>query len=56
MNGSTKIRPTHLNRQAVVYLRQSDPKQVRQNRESAINQRALQERLRAFPKRLGRRR
>ena len=46
MNGSTKILSTHLNRQAVVYLRQSDPKQVRQNRESAINQRALQERLR----------
>lgn len=46
MNGSTKILPTHLNRQAVVYLRQSDPKQVRQNRESAINQRALKERLR----------
>jgi DNA invertase Pin-like site-specific DNA recombinase len=46
MNGSAKIRSTHLNRQAVVYLRQSDPKQVRQNRESAINQRALQERLR----------
>lgn len=46
MNGSIKIQPTHLNRQAVVYLRQSDPKQVRQNRESAINQRALQERLR----------
>jgi DNA invertase Pin-like site-specific DNA recombinase len=46
MNGSTKILPTHLNRQAVVYLRQSDPKQVRHNRESAVNQRALQERLR----------
>lgn len=46
MNGSTKILPAHLSRQAVVYLRQSDPKQVRQNRESAINQRALKERLR----------
>jgi DNA invertase Pin-like site-specific DNA recombinase len=45
MNGSNKILPTHLNRQAVVYLRQSDPKQVRQNRESAVNQRALRERL-----------
>lgn len=45
MNGSTKISPNHLNRQAIVYLRQSDPKQVRQNRESAINQRALKERL-----------
>lgn len=46
MNGSIKVLPTHLQRQAVVYLRQSDPKQVRQNRESAINQRALTERLR----------
>lgn len=45
MNGSIKIQTTHLNRQAVVYLRQSDPKQVRQHRESAVNQRALQERL-----------
>ncbi len=45
MNGSNKILPSHLNRQAVVYLRQSDPKQVRQNRESAVNQRALRERL-----------
>lgn len=46
MNGSIKILPTHLKRRAVVYLRQSDPKQVRENRESAINQRALTERLR----------
>jgi DNA invertase Pin-like site-specific DNA recombinase len=46
MNGSTKISASHLERQAVVYLRQSDPKQVRQNRESAVNQRALRERLR----------
>jgi DNA invertase Pin-like site-specific DNA recombinase len=45
MNGSMKIMPTHLQRQAVVYLRQSDPKQVRQNRESAAYQRALQKRL-----------
>jgi len=46
MNGSIKVLPTHLNRHAVVYLRQSDPKQVRENRESAFNQRALSERLR----------
>ncbi len=46
MNGSGKIKATHLNRLAVVYLRQSDPKQVRENRESAVNQRALKERLR----------
>ena len=46
MNGSIKVLPTHLKRHAVVYLRQSDPKQVRENRESAFNQRALSERLR----------
>ena len=46
MNGSIKVLPAHLKRQAVVYLRQSDPKQVRENRESAMNQRALTERLR----------
>jgi len=45
MNGSLKVLPTHLKRQAVVYLRQSDPKQVREHCESAINQRALTERL-----------
>lgn len=46
MNGSVKIRATHLKRHAVVYLRQSDPKQVREHRESAANQRALADRLR----------
>lgn len=46
MNGSIKILPTHLNRQAIVYVRQSDPKQVRQNRESTANQRALRDRVR----------
>jgi DNA invertase Pin-like site-specific DNA recombinase len=45
MHGSIKILPTHMNRPAIVYLRQSDPKQVRDHRESAINQRALKERL-----------
>jgi DNA invertase Pin-like site-specific DNA recombinase len=45
MHGSIKIQATHLSRQGIVYLRQSDPKQVRENRESAINQRALKERL-----------
>ena len=44
MNGSTKIQATHLERQAVVYIRQSDRKQVLKNRESAFNQRALRER------------
>lgn len=45
MNGSTKILPTHRQRQAVVYLRQSSPQQVLRNCESAINQRALRGRL-----------
>lgn len=46
MTGSTKIRPTHHARQAVVYLRQSSPQQVLHHRESAFNQRALTDRLR----------
>ncbi|NIR02752.1 MAG: recombinase family protein, partial [Gemmatimonadales bacterium] len=45
MNGCTKIQPTHVQRQGVVYLRQSSPKQVLRNPESAVNQRALKERL-----------
>jgi DNA invertase Pin-like site-specific DNA recombinase len=45
MNGSQKVQPSHLSRQAVIYIRQSDPKQVRQNRESGHNQRALRERV-----------
>ncbi|MBU0718738.1 MAG: recombinase family protein, partial [Planctomycetes bacterium] len=45
MNGSTKVLATHVQRQGVVYLRQSSPKQVLHNRESAVNQRALRERL-----------
>jgi DNA invertase Pin-like site-specific DNA recombinase len=45
MNGSQKVQPAHLSRQAVIYIRQSDPKQVRQNRESGYNQRALRERV-----------
>jgi DNA invertase Pin-like site-specific DNA recombinase len=48
MNGSTKIQPSHRQRQAVVYLRQSTPKQVVKNCESAINQRALRGRLLAL--------
>ncbi len=48
MNSSTKIHSRHLDRQAVVYLRQSSMKQVRQNQESARNQRALTERLLEF--------
>lgn len=45
MTGATKILPTHRERQAVVYLRQSSPKQVLHHKESAINQRALRDRL-----------
>lgn len=45
MNGSNKVLPTHRQRQAVVYLRQSTPKQVLKNCESAANQRALRGRL-----------
>ena len=45
MNGSTKIQTSHRERLAVVYVRQSDPKQVLKNRESGLNQRALRERL-----------
>lgn len=45
MSSSSKIRPGHLERTAVLYLRQSSTKQVLQNRESAVNQRALSHRL-----------
>lgn len=45
MNGCAKVLPTHVQRLGIVYLRQSSPKQVLQHRESAVNQRALQERL-----------
>jgi DNA invertase Pin-like site-specific DNA recombinase len=45
MNGSQKIQASHLSRQAVIYIRQSDPKQVREHRESGHNQRALRDRV-----------
>jgi DNA invertase Pin-like site-specific DNA recombinase len=45
VNGCQKIQSAHLSRQAVIYIRQSDPKQVRQNRESGHNQRALRDRV-----------
>lgn len=41
---SLKITPTHLERLAVVYIRQSTPKHVRLNTESQHKQRALVER------------
>src|SRR5580704_3940354 len=40
----TKIQPCHLDRLAVVYVRQSSPFQVAHNRESADIQRGLRER------------
>jgi hypothetical protein len=40
-----KIQAAHLERQAMVYVRQSSPQQVLRNRESGLNQRALRERL-----------
>jgi DNA invertase Pin-like site-specific DNA recombinase len=43
-----KIRPEHLRRQAVVYIRQSSPHQVRTNRESSSRQYALTEHAQAL--------
>ena len=43
-----KIRPGHLGRQAVVYVRQSSAHQVRNNRESSSRQYALVERAKAL--------
>ena len=45
MISSTKVQPAHRQRQAIIYLRQSSPRQVIENRESAINQKALRGRL-----------
>jgi DNA invertase Pin-like site-specific DNA recombinase len=42
--GATKIRPAHLERQAIVYVRQSTLHQVLENRESTARQYALVER------------
>ncbi len=46
--GIAKITSTHLERLAVVYVRQSSPKQVREHQESQTNQRALVERAGAL--------
>ena len=43
-----KIRPEHLRRQAVVYVRQSSQHQVRANRESSARQYALVERAKGL--------
>jgi DNA invertase Pin-like site-specific DNA recombinase len=45
---SPKIKPEHLARRAIVYLRQSSDKQVRQNKESQHLQYAVAERVRAL--------
>src|SRR5579871_107398 len=45
---SLKITPTHLERQAIIYIRQSTTKQVRLTTESQRNQRALVERALAL--------
>ncbi len=46
--GIGKLTAMHLQRLAVVYVRQSSPKQVRDHQESQINQRALVERALAL--------
>jgi DNA invertase Pin-like site-specific DNA recombinase len=44
MSENTKLQPTHLQRTAIVYVRQSSPAQVEHNRESTQRQYALVER------------
>ena len=48
MSDSTKLQPTHLQRAAIVYVRQSSPAQVEHNRESTQRQYALVERARTL--------
>ena len=45
---SHKIKPEHLARKAIVYLRQSSERQVIYNKESQILQYAMAERVRAL--------
>src|SRR5712675_1085381 len=45
---NAKIKPEHLARKAIIYLRQSSEKQVRQNKESQLLQYAMAERVRAL--------
>jgi DNA invertase Pin-like site-specific DNA recombinase len=45
---SDKIQPHHLERKAVLYVRQSSPHQVAHNRESRALQYAMKDRLRAL--------
>jgi DNA invertase Pin-like site-specific DNA recombinase len=49
-----KITPFHLERKAVIYIRQSSPKQVREHLDSQLTQRTLVERamiLKRWPQR-----
>jgi hypothetical protein len=48
MSDSLKIRPGHLQRGAVVYIRQSSPAQIQHNRESTLRQYALVQRAEAL--------
>ena len=48
MSTDAKIRPDHLRRAAVVYVRQSTVQQVRGNRESSVRQYALADRAKAL--------
>ena len=48
VGGHLKITPLQLERLAIVYVRQSSAKQVRQNQESQFNQRALVDRAQAL--------
>ena len=41
MSDFTKVRPSHTRRSAFVYIRQSSPSQVENNRESTARQYAL---------------
>ena len=43
LSPSTKIHPGHLEKLAIVYVRQSSPQQVLENRESTARQYALQD-------------
>ena len=45
---SSKLRPRHLQRQAIVYVRQSSPHQVAEHRESLVRQYALRDRAAAL--------
>ena len=43
MNDLVKVKPSHIQRTAVIYIRQSSPAQVEFNRESTARQYALVE-------------